>query len=215
MSLTLHYHPLASFCWKALIGLYELGIPFEKHLVDLSDPDARAALARLWPLARFPVLRDGARGRTVPESTIVLEYVDRLSDGPTRLIPRDPERALECRLRDRLFDTYVHAPMQKIVGDRLRPAEARDALGVEQARALLESAYALLDEEGGDGPWAMGGDFTLVDCAAMPALYYANEVAPFEGRWKKLAAYLERLKRRPSVARVLDEAGPYFHMFPR
>ena len=215
MSLALHYHPLASFCWKALIGLYELGIPFEKHLVDLADSDARAAFALLWPLAKFPVLRDDARGRTVPESTILLEYVDRLSDGPTRLIPRDPERALECRLRDRLLDTYVHAPMQKIVGDRLRPAEARDALGVEQARAQLETAYALLEEQQGDGPWAMGADFTLVDCAAMPALYYANEVAPFEGRWTKLAAYLEQLKRRPSVARVLDEAGPYFHMFPR
>jgi glutathione S-transferase len=215
MPLTLHYHPLASFCWKALIGLYELGTSFEKHLVDLADSDARADFARLWPLAKFPVLRDDARGRTVPESTILLEYVDRLSDGAIRLIPRDPERALECRLRDRLFDTYVHAPMQKIVGDRLRPTDARDALGVEQARAQLEMAYALLEEQGADGPWAMGADFTLVDCAAMPALYYANEVAPFDGRWKRLAAYLLRLKRRPSVARVLDEAGPYFHMFPR
>jgi glutathione S-transferase len=213
--LTLHYHPLSSFCWKALIGLYELGIPFEKHLVDLADSDARASFARLWPLAKFPVLRDGARGRTVPESTILLEYVDRMSDGPMRLIPLDAERALECRLRDRLFDTYVHAPVQKIVGDRLRPAEARDALGVEQARAQLEAAYALLEEQQGYGPWAMGADFTLVDCAAMPALYYANEVAPFEVRWKKLAAYLEHLKGRPSVARVLAEAGPYFHMFPR
>jgi len=215
MPFTIHYHPLASFCWKALIGLYELEIPFEKHLVDLADPEARAAFARLWPLAKFPVLRDDARGKTVPESTILLEYVDRMSEGSTRLIPRDPERALECRLRDRLFDSYVHAPMQKIVGDRLRPAEARDALGVEQARAQLEGAYALLEEQTGDGPWAMGADFTLADCAAMPALYYANEVAPFEGRWRKLAAYLERLKRRPSVARVLEEAEPYFQMFPR
>lgn len=215
MPLTLHYHPLASFCWKALIGLYELGIPFEKHLVDLADSDARAAFARVWPLMKFPVLRDDARGRTVPESTILLEYVDRLSDGSTRLIPQDPERALECRLRDRLLDLYVHAPMQKIVGDRLRPAAARDALGVEQARAQLETAYALLEEQQDDGHWAMGAEFTLVDCAAMPALYYANEVAPFEGRWKKLAAYLEHLKGRPSVARVLDEAEPYFHMFPR
>jgi glutathione S-transferase len=215
MPLTLHYHPLASFCWKALIGLYELGIPFEKHLVDLGDSDARAAFARLWPLAKFPVLRDDARGRTVPESTILLEYVDRLSEGPTRLIPRDPERALESRLRDRLFDTYVHAPMQKVVGDRLRPAAVRDALGVEQARAQLDAAYALLEEQVGEGPWAMGADFTLADCAAMPALYYANEVHPLEGRWRKLAEYLERLKRRPSVARVLDEAGPYSHMFPR
>ena len=64
MSMTLHFHPLSSFCWKALIGLYELAIPFEKHVVDLSNDAARTAFARLWPIAKFPVLRDDARGRT-------------------------------------------------------------------------------------------------------------------------------------------------------
>ncbi len=214
MTLTLHYHPLASFCWKALIGLYELGLPFEKNLVDLADPTARAAFTRLWPLAKFPVLRDEARDRTVPESTILLEYVDRLGHGRRRLIPLDPEQALECRLRDRLYDAYIHAPMQKIVGDRLRAEGARDPVGVEQARAQLEAAYAVVDEQVRRGPWAMGAEFTLADCAAMPALYYGNKVAPFAGRWNDLTAYLERLQRRPSVARVLEEAAPWFHMFP-
>ncbi|HEY1817822.1 MAG TPA: glutathione S-transferase family protein [Kofleriaceae bacterium] len=203
MTLTLHYHPLSSFCWKALVGLYELDVPFEKHLVDLSDADARAAFARLWPLAKFPVLRDDANDRTVPESTIILEYV-----GADRLIPN-----LECRLRDRLYDAYIHIPMQKIIGDRLRPAEARDAFGVDQARAQIEATYALVDEHVRVGPWAMGNDFTLADCAAMPALFYANKVAPL-ARWKHATAYLERLQMRPSVARVLREAEPYFAMFP-
>ncbi|HEX8796281.1 MAG TPA: glutathione S-transferase family protein [Polyangiaceae bacterium] len=215
MSLTLHFHPLASFCWKALIGLYELDVPFEKHLVDLGDADARAAFARLWPLAKFPVLRDDARNRTIPESTIVLEYIDRLTAGPRRLIPSEPERALECRLRDRVYDAYVHLPMQKIVGDRLRPEAKRDPLGVAEARAQIEESYALVDDQVGTGPWSMGSDFTLADCAAMPALFYANEVVPLGGRWKNVAAYLERLKARPSVARVLREAEPYFAMFPR
>lgn len=214
MAFTLHYHPLASFCWKALIGLYELGIPFEKHLVDLSDPAARAAFTRLWPLGKFPVLRDDGRDRTVPESTTILEYVDRWSEASRRLIPEDPERALECRLRDRLYDSYIHVPMQKFVADRLRPEGARDAFGVEQARAQIETAYALVDEQVRAGPWSMGTEFTLADCAAMPALFYGNLVAPFEGRLRNLTAYLERLKGRPSVARVLEEAEPYFHMFP-
>lgn len=214
MSLTLHFHPLSSYCWKALIGLYELDVPFEKHLVDLSDPAARAAFARLWPLAKFPVLRDDARDRTVPESTIILEYLDRSSTGARRLIPADPERALECRLRDRLYDLYVHHPMQRIVGDRIRPEGQRDPFGVDQARAQLETAYALADEQLRAGPWAMGADFTLADCAAMPALFYANKVAPFAERWRHLGAYLERLKERPSVARVLREAEPYMKMFP-
>jgi glutathione S-transferase len=217
MHLTLHFHPLASFCWKALIGLYELEIPFEKNIVDLADPAARDAFARLWPIAKFPVLRDDTRGRTVPESTCILEYAERLGgsqDKLGRLIPADPESALKCRLRDRLYDSYIHLPMQKIVGDRLRPNGARDPFGVEQARSEMANAYALADQHASGGPWAMGSDFTLADCAAMPALFYGDKVLPIDGRWNNLAAYLERLKRRPSVARVLKEAEPYFHLFP-
>lgn len=214
LTLILHYHPLSSFCWKALIGLYELDVPFEPHLVDLSDPAARAAFTQLWPIGKFPVLHDTAHDRAIPESTILLEYADRHCAGARRLIPADPDLALECRLRDRLYDSYIHVPMQKIVGDHLRPAEARDALGVEQARAQIETAYAIADEHVRVGPWAMGDDFTLADCAAMPALFYANKVVPFEGRWRHLTAYAKRLASRPSVARVLREAEPYFHMFP-
>jgi glutathione S-transferase len=214
MSLTLHLHPLSSFCWKALIGLYELDVPFEKHVVDLSDGAQRAALAGLWPIAKFPVLRDEGAKRTVPESSVLLEYVDQRFGTKNTLLPKDPERALECRLRDRVFDLYIHMPMQKIVGDRLRPAESKDPFGVAQARAQIETTYALVDAQLGRGPWVMGDAFTLADCSAMPALFYANKVAPFVGRWKNLAGYLERLEARPSVARVLREAEPYMHAFP-
>jgi glutathione S-transferase len=215
MPLTLYFHPLSSFCWKVLVGLYELGIPFEKKLLaDLSDEAERAAFAAVWPLLKFPVLRDEANGRTIPESTIILEYVDRRTRDTARLIPLDPGRALECRLRDRIYDSYIHAPMQKLVGDRLRPESSRDPYGVEQARAQLDTAYALCDDQLREGPWATGADFTLADCAAFPALFYGNKVAPFVGRWHNLTAYLERLQHRPSAARVLEEAGPYLSMFP-
>jgi glutathione S-transferase len=214
MSMTLYFHPLSSFCWKALIGLYELEIPFEKHLVDLSNDAARAAFLRLWPIGKFPVLRDDARDRTVPESTIILEYVDHWRAGKARLIPIDPVVAIECRLRDRLYDTYIHLPMQKIVGAKLRPEGKRDPFGVEQARVQMETAYALADEQLREGPWAMGADFTLADCAALPALFYGDKVAPFGARWRNVAAYLDRLKRRPSIERVLEEAAPYWKMFP-
>jgi glutathione S-transferase len=105
--------------------------------------------------------------------------------------------------------------MQKIVGDRLRAEGARDPFGVAQARAQMETAYALADDQLRGGPWAMGDDFTVADCAAMPALFYGNEVVPLAGRRPHLEAYLARLLTRPSVARVLDEARPYFAMFPR
>ena len=121
MSLTLHFHPLASYCWKALIALYENDIPFTPNLVDLGNPAERAALVKLWGIGKFPVLRDDARNETVPESSIIIEYLDRHYRGPTRFIPDDAGLALQTRLRDRFYDLYVHLPMQKIMGDRLRP----------------------------------------------------------------------------------------------
>ena len=121
MSLTLHYHPLASFCWKALIALYENDIPFTPNLVDLGNPAERAALLKLWPIGKFPVLERPGRGQIVPELSIIIEYLDRHYPGRTRFIPDEPEPRRQTRLRDRFYDLYVHLPMQKIMGDRLRP----------------------------------------------------------------------------------------------
>jgi glutathione S-transferase len=214
MSLTLHFHPLSSFCQKALVGLYELDVPFEKHLVDLGNEAARAAFLALWPMGKFPLLRDEAKGRTVPESSILLEYVDQHYARGARICPADPDRAIECRLRDRFYDLYVNVPMQKIVTDKLRPEGQRDPFGVEQARAQLQTAYAIADDQMRGSTWALGDAFTLADCAAAPALFYAGKVVPFGDAHPRLAAYFERLTKRPSFARVLEEAQPYFAMFP-
>jgi glutathione S-transferase len=214
MSLILHFHPLSSFCWKALTALYENDTPFTPNLVNLGDPDERAALLKLWPICRFPVLEDKARGEVVPESSIIIEYLDRHYPGRTRFIPEEPDRALRTRLRDRFYDLYVHLPMQKIVGDRLRPADKKDPHGVAEARAQLRTSYAIIERQMADGAWAMGGEFSLVDCAAIPSLYYGNKVEPL-GEFKNVSAYLERLKARPSFARVLKEAEPYFALLPK
>lgn len=212
--LTLYYHPLASFCWKVLIALYENDTPFEPLLVDLGDAASRSAFERVWPLAKFPVLRDDARGLTIPESGIIIEYLAQHYPGDTVLVPADPDLARETRLRERIFDQHVHVHMQKIVGDRLRSADQHDARGVEDARASLRMAYAMLDADMARRNWATGGDFGMADCAAAPALYYAEKVEPFCNDHANLAAYLQRLQRRPSFARVIEEAGPYFAMFP-
>jgi glutathione S-transferase len=213
MSLVLYSHPLASFCQKALIGLYELDVPFTQRVVDLAHPDERAELAKLWPLAKFPVLADDTRGVAVPESSIVLEYVERHYAAGRRLLPPDPELARECRLRDRFYDLYVNTPMGKIVTDKLRPEGAKDAHGVTEARAQLETAYGIADAWAAKCVWALGDTFTLADCAAAPALFYARRVLPF-GERAHLAAYFARLCERSSIARVFDEAKPYLPMFP-
>jgi glutathione S-transferase len=212
MSLTLHEHPFASYCWKALIALYERDVPFEPHFVG--GPEDRAQLAALWPLASIPVLVDSA-GPTLPESTAIIEYLDRHTSAPP-LIPADPDAALQARLWDRIMDGQVMTPMQKIVADALRPEGSEDPYGVEEARAQLDAAYTLLDAHlAGGGNWLAGPDFTLADCAAAPALLYARVVHCWdEAGLDALTRYFATLTKRPSVARVIDEAREFRPLFP-
>lgn len=212
--LTLYLHPLASFCHKVLIGLYENGTPFEPHIVDFSDPGSAAAHLERWPVGKIPVLYDGATGRVVPETSVIIEYLTRHYPGPVRLLPDDPDALLNVRLWDRFYDLYVSVPMQKIVTDRLRPEGFNDPHGVAEAHATLDTAYAMIDAELADKTWAAGEAFTLADCAALPALFFSSIVHPFGEDRPHLAAYFERLIARPSVRRVIAEARPYFQFFP-
>lgn len=214
MSLVYHYHPLSSFCWKALIALYENDTPFETNIVDFGDPDSLAAFAALWPVAKIPVLEDRAHERAIVETSIIIDYLDRHHRGPVRFVPEDPDLAREVRLLDRIYDLYVQGPMQKIVGDRLRPEGQKDGFGVEEARRLLAVALGMIDAQVAERRWAAGEAFTLADCAAAPALFYADKVMPLAGVYPNALALLERLKARPSFARVLEEAAPYFQFFP-
>jgi glutathione S-transferase len=166
-SLVLHEHPFAAFCQKVLIALYELDLPFRTHLVD--GTDARAELADLWPMASIPALRHESANLTVPESTTIIEYLDDLAAGGPRLVPADRAGALQARLWDRFFDQHVAGPMQKIVGDRLRPPGREDPEGVAEARRTLDTAYAALDVQLAPRTWAAGAAgaaFTVADCAA-------------------------------------------------
>lgn len=214
MTLVLHYHPLSSYCWKVLIPLYENATPFEPRLLNLGDPDERAAFVRLWPLAKMPVLVDEAHDRMIAETSIIIEWLDRHHRGATRLLPEDPDSALDVRFWDRIYDNYVMGPMQRIVFDRLRPQGQKDPLGVDEARAALATAMNMVDAHVADTHWATGEHFTMADCAAAPALFYADKVQPFAGRWPHALALLERLKARPSFARTLEEAEPFSQYFP-
>jgi len=212
MTLTLHMHPLSSYCHKVLIALYELDVPFEAAFLNLGDEAARAAFLKLWPIGKMPVLEDKAAGVALPETSIIIEWLNDRFGG--RLIPKDPGKALEVRLQDRFFDLYVHTPMGVFTWDLLRPEGQHDPYGVEQARTLLLTAYDMIERRMADREWAAGDDFSMADCAAAPALFYAEGRVPFGDR-PQLAAYLDRLKARPSYARALREAEPYFHMVPR
>ncbi|MGN6112290.1 MAG: glutathione S-transferase family protein [Luteimonas sp.] len=215
MPLILHAHPLSSFCQKVLIALYELDVPFEFRQLDLADPGERAAHLARWPRGKMPVLEDPATGLALPETSIIIEYLDRHHGGGRHLLPADPDAALEVRLWDRISDLYVMLPMQRAVaariahGDGETAATARQEVGDE-----LEVAYGLLEARLASRKWLGGDAFTMADCAAMPALFYASAVRAFEPGRPALAAYFRRLLERPSVARVLGEASPWLRHFP-
>jgi len=214
VSLTLYIHPLASFCHKVLIAFYENGVPFRAETVNLMDPGSAADHLARWPVGKIPVLHDAVRNRLVPETSIIIEYVGEHYPGPVPLLPADADARLEARLWDRFFDFYVSQPMQKIVLDRLRPEDGRDQTGVAEARRSLDTAYAAAESQLSNRSWAIGDDFTIADCSAFPALFFASIVHPFPPGSTALAAYFDRLLARPSVRRTLDEARPYFSMFP-
>src|SRR3954467_4568644 len=174
MSLTLHFHPLSSFCHKVLIALYENGTPFEPRIVNLMDPAEAAAFKKLWPCGQFPVLQDGSR--TIPESSIIIEHLEQQYPGKTQFIPADPKLALQVRLKDRFYDLQLHAHMEKVVGDRLRPDGQKDPHGVEKAKARIDVALSMIDTEMAGNTWAMGDQFSLADCAAAPPLFYLNRL---------------------------------------
>lgn len=205
-------HPFSSYTWKALIALDENAIPFEFRPLDPDHPENTAELARRWPLAKFPLLADDAT--TVFEATAVIEYLAVVHPGPVSLIPSDPRAAVAVRQLDRVFDNYVMNPTQVIVGDALRPEGHRDPYGVEQARIGLDRSYAWLDGVLADREWAAGADFTMADCAAAPALFYADWAHPIGEDNATLKAYRARLLARPSVGRCVEAARPYRGYFP-
>ncbi len=212
MAPTLYAHPFSSYCQKVLIALYENATAFTYRELGPDDPAAGEAWAALWPVKRMPVLVDG--GRAVLESSSIIEHLDRHHPGPVRLVPDDPEAALDARMLDRLFDNYVMTPMQKIVLDHLRPEADRDAYGVRQARDLLDTIYGWLDDKLAGRTWAIGEAFSLADCAAAPSLFYADWVHEIPADLVSLKAYRARLLARPSVARCVEEGRPFRKYFP-
>ncbi|MDO8876095.1 MAG: glutathione S-transferase family protein [Pseudolabrys sp.] len=216
MSMTLYFHPLSSFCHKALTALYENDTPFTPHVVDLGDPASNAAFKKVWPVGKFPVLRDEASNRLIPESTSIIEYLSLHYPGRIKLVPDDAELAAAVRETDRFYDLNVHVPMQKIITDRIRPAGKNDTFGVDQARELLHTALGIAEKKMASRPWATGALFTMADCAAAPTLFYTDmAIMPLAGAYPHLAGYLGRIKDRSSYGRVLKEAEPYLHWVPR
>lgn len=208
--LTIYGHPISSFTWKVLTALYENGTPFESITVD---QNTYADFIAKWPMGKFPILLDSDRKRMITETAVIIEYLDHYYPGPNRLVPADFDTALEVRRWDRVFD-HLNTTMSKVVVDNIRPDGQRDPFGVEEAKRIIQGIYTVIETQLGDRDFIVGDSFTLADCAAAPALWYATRNVPLDGKYPRIAAYLERLKARPSFARAVRESEPLFHMYP-
>jgi len=205
-------HPFAAFYWKVLIALYERHVPFEFLMVDPDHPENTAAVRRLAPTGQFPVLLDG--GRTVIESAAIIEYLDLHHGDAAPMVPADRRAALEARQMDGIFDDYVMAPLTRMVLDALRDEDTRDPLVEVEAAATLDKSYAWLNRWMTGREWAANDTFSIADCAAAPALFYAHWGHPIPDSHDALRDYRARLLARPSIARVVEEARPWRQNFP-
>lgn len=210
MSLELYGHPFSSYTWKALIPLYANETPFHLRQVP-EDAETYSELKRLWPFGKFPTLVDD--GQVIPEATCIIEHLQAHHPGPNVWIP-EGELGRRVRFLDRFFDLYVQGNMQPSVNHALRPEGKGDAYGAELGLKNLRIAYDWLEANLPDDGWAAGDRFTLADCAAAPALFYADWVDEIGDNRPRLKAYRARLLAHPPVARVVDEARPYRPYFP-
>jgi len=212
MSLVLYGHPFSSYTQKVLVALYENDTPFEFRSLGPDTPQHAAEWLKRWPLRKFPLLVDGERN--VVETSIIIEYLQLAHPGPMRLLPDDPLEALDVRFMDRFFDLHVMNMVQHAVNGALTGVPAKRADALATATEKLELAYGWLDGYLADRTWATGESFSLADCAAAPALFYADWTHPIADRYPLLRAYRARLLARPSFARAVDEARPYRPLFP-
>jgi glutathione S-transferase len=205
-------HPFAAFYWKTLIALYERQVPFEFLMVDAEHPANAEAIARLSPTGQFPVLVDG--DRVVIESAAIIEYLDLHHGDAPPMVPSDRRAAIEARQMDSIFDDYLMGPLARMVFDALRPEEKRDPQTVVEAKATLDKTYAWLNRWMERREWAANDSFSIADCAAAPALFYAHWGHPIPKSHEALHTYRARLMARASIARVVDEARPWRPNFP-
>jgi glutathione S-transferase len=205
----LYYNPISTYSQKTLLAFYEKGLEFEPNIVALMDPEAREAYREVYPLGKIPclVLDDG---HIIPESSIIIEYIDNMAE--PRLIDGDAEQTRKIRFKDRMLDLYLNDSVVTLLFQSMKPEEQKDQERIDTAKFRVDTIYSFMEHELGQNQYAQGNTFTMADCAAAPALFYAELLAPF-AEHKNISAYWERLKERESVQKTQSDAKPIIEEF--
>lgn len=204
-----YYHPISSYCQKVLVAMYEKGVEFEPHIVSLMDPEKRAEYREVYPMGKVPVLIVDD-DHLIPESTTIIEYLDGIAE--PKLIFGDAEQRRKIRFKDRMFDLYLNDSVSTLLFQSMKPESERDQERIDTSKFRIDTMYGFMEHELSEQPYANGDDFSMSDCAATPALFYAQRAAPFND-YQHISAYWDRLASRPSIRRVMSEAEPHVKAF--
>ena len=210
MTLALYGHPFSSYTWKALIALYANGTTFDFRMLGPDHPEHQAVVAAASPAGKFPLLIDGEA--SIFEASAIIEYLHRHYPGPAPLLPEDAGAAIRTRMIDRVFDNYVMASVQDAVNEKLRAPDNPDPAVRHRAEDQLLRSYRWLDHWLAD--YDSRPDVSLIECAAAPALFYADWTLPIPSELARLRQYRAHLLALPAVARCVDDARPYRGYFP-
>ncbi len=207
--LDLYGHPFSSYTWKALIALYANATPFTFRQVGPDHPENSARVQAASPQGKFPLLVDGAL--ELFEASVIIEHLARHHPGPAPLLPIDLDAAIANRMIDRVFDNYVMNAMQESVDEVLREGTLGESTRA-RVEARLHRSYRWID--GWLEGYAQPDGVSLIECAAAPALFYADWVAPIPDDCARLKAWRAHLLALPPVSRCVEDARPYRHYFP-
>lgn len=197
---------LSPFAARARLAIYVKGLAVEVAYPPGGGLNSPEYLA-INPLGKAPCLETDA-GEGIPESYVILEYLEDVHPEPS-LLKGTPEQRARIRLIARLADLYVMGPMQALFG-QLNPA-VRDAAVTQAQLDKLAQGLSWVEGYLGEDGHAAGKDFSLADCVLVPCLIWIPILTHGLGRPElasahpKLAAYTERVMRNPAVAKVWAE----------
>jgi len=198
----LFYHPLSRYSQKVLLALYEKQANFYPRVIELSDPLSRREFCDFYPPGKLPLFKSKS-GELIPESSIIIEFIDSEFSTGTRLFPIDRRLALDTRLQDRLIDNDFSNVLFELEHQKLEDSDQNHIM-IKQLENDISQFLSYLDNKLEKNHWLCSDGLTLADCALFPCLYCAQDYFKlFE--YANLSRYWHQAQLRGSYLQVKEE----------